>query len=56
MVPHHTCPVAQVEVWPQGLSAIAPEALLVERQEVKGLNSIILSKVGLCWDVRCYVL
>jgi hypothetical protein len=43
----------QVEVWPQGLVSIAPEALLIERQEVKGLNSIILSKVCMkqlgCW-------
>lgn len=35
----------QVEVWPSGLASIAPEALLVGRQEVKGLNSIIFSKV-----------
>ena len=35
----------QVEVWPSGLSSIAPEALLVARSEVKGLNSIILNKV-----------
>lgn len=33
-------------MWPQGLAAIAPEALLVERQEVKALNSIILNKVS----------
>lgn len=35
----------QVEVWPAGLASITPETLLVARQEVKGLNSIILSKV-----------
>jgi hypothetical protein len=35
----------QVEVWPSGLSSIAAEALLVTRQEVTALNSIILSKV-----------
>jgi hypothetical protein len=32
-------------VWPSGLSSIAPEALLVGRQEVKDLNKVILTKV-----------
>jgi hypothetical protein len=38
-----------VEVWPSGLSCIAPEALLVKRQEVNGLNNIILAKVRALW-------
>lgn len=36
----------QVEVWSSGLASVAPEALLVGRQEVKALNKVILSKVG----------
>jgi hypothetical protein len=43
----------QVECWPHGLAAIAPEALLVARQQVKALNGIILAKVGVeSWGWR----
>lgn len=54
-----TC-LVQVELWPGGLSSIAPEALLVARQEVKGLNSVILSKVRhrlcvVCTTIACAV-
>lgn len=45
----------QVEVWPSGLASIAPEALLVGRQEVKAINTVILSKVGVLMRACVFV-